>query len=111
MFSKFKIIIATLIVILLGVLVFQNNIISNLKDKNNKLLQTISKQEEANKNLIRNLELEREAVTSYQQAVISLREKANETKQSINQTLKNEKCANTRLPSSISKQLQSISHH
>ncbi|MDP8051042.1 DUF2570 family protein [Pasteurella atlantica] len=104
-------IIATLIVVLLGVLVFQNNIISNLKDKNNKLSQTISKQEEANKNLIRNLELEREAVTSYQQAVTSLREKANETKQSINQALKNEKCANTLLPDDISKRLQSIGHH
>ncbi|QLB23335.1 hypothetical protein A6B44_09000 [Pasteurella skyensis] len=71
--------------------------------------QLIIKQEEANQELVRNLKLERDAVTSYQQAVTSLREKANETKKNIKQTLQNEKCANTFLPSDISKQLQSIS--
>ncbi|MDP8184393.1 DUF2570 family protein [Phocoenobacter skyensis] len=113
MFSRFKIIVVGVaIVLIFGLCVvfsYQYQMISSLKDENRRQSELISKQESANKKLIRSLELEREAVIKEQAIINQLKVKSNEANQIINKLLKKDTCANTNLHSDVIKQLQSLS--
>ncbi|MDG6882801.1 hypothetical protein A6A21_09810 [Phocoenobacter uteri] len=69
----------------------------------------IKEQQESNQKLLNSLNEEREAVKKQQQAVIFLREKANDAQKNIKAMLKAEPCADTRLPDDAIKRLRSIS--
>ncbi|MDG6880959.1 Protein of uncharacterised function (DUF2570) [Phocoenobacter uteri] len=114
MFSRQITIKSVIAVLILGLCIWlwgQYQIILELRAENHAQSLLIKEQQESNQKLLNSLNEEREAVKKQQQAVIFLREKANDAQKNIKAMLKAEPCADTRLPDDAIKRLRSISRH